>query len=405
MSKNGAFSVSEVNEYIKMLLESSPVMGDVWVVGEISNFKNHYATGHLYFSLKDEESMIKCVMFRSYASRLRFAAEDGMRVILHGKISCYAPRGEYQIYADNMQPDGVGALAKAFEQLKSRLEAEGLFDSSHKKPIPKMPKRVGVITSASGAAIHDILSISGRRCPSAEIIIYPAQVQGDTAPRSLCGGIRYFNERSRVDVIIIGRGGGSVEDLWAFNDENLARLIYASDIPVISAVGHETDFTICDFVSDLRAPTPSAAAEIAFPDMIELRQRVIQLRHLSDIRINKRLVSIKNTVSSFEKRLQIKSPEHVLSQKMLHTAMLCERLETLCGGIYNKSKSRLSMLAVRLDASNPLSLMSRGYTVVQKDDGVVTRASRLECGDKIKILFSDGHAEATVDNTQKEDKA
>lgn len=402
MSRNGAFSVSQVNEYIKMLLESSPVINDVWVIGEISNFKNHYATGHLYFSLKDEGSMIKCVMFRSNASRLKFAVEDGMRVILHGKISCYTPRGEYQIYADDMQPDGVGALARAFEQLKSKLEAEGLFDNGHKKQIPKMPKRVGVITSASGAAIHDILNISGRRCPSAEIVIYPAQVQGDTAARSLCGGIRYFNERSHVDVIIIGRGGGSIEDLWAFNDENLARLIFASDIPVISAVGHETDFTICDFVSDLRAPTPSAAAEIAFPDMTELQQKVVQLRSLSDIRITKRLTSMKNAVSSLEKRAQIRSPEHVLHQRMLHTAMLCERLETLSEGIYSRSKNRFSILAARLDASNPLALISRGYAVVQKESSVVTRATELAPGDRIKISFFDGDATAIVDNTQQE---
>ncbi|MBQ7357111.1 MAG: exodeoxyribonuclease VII large subunit [Clostridia bacterium] len=401
MSQGNSFSVTQVNEYIKMLLESSPVLSDVWVVGEISNFKNHYSTGHLYFSLKDETSIIKCVMFRGNAQRLKFVPEDGMKVLLHGKISSYAPRGEYQIYASDMQPDGVGALARAFEQLKVKLGAEGLFEQSHKKPIPTIPKRVGVITSASGAAIHDILNVSGRRCPSAEIIIYPAQVQGDTAARSLCGGIRYFNERSPVDVIIIGRGGGSIEDLWAFNDESLARLIYASDIPVISAVGHETDFTICDFVSDLRAPTPSAAAEIAFPDMLGLLERVRQLDRLAEVRISKRLTALKTCVASLEKRAQIKSPEHILNQKMMHVARLGERLESLGTGVLQRSKSSFAILNTRLDAANPLALMSRGYAVVQRDGGVITRAEALSDGDKIKISFADGEVGATVEITEK----
>ncbi len=401
MSGRSAFSVSQVNEYIKILLESSDVISNIWVMGEISNFKSHYATGHLYFSLKDEGSIIKCVMFRGSAQKLRFVPEDGMKVLLHGKISSYAPRGEYQIYADDMQPDGVGALARAFEQLKIKLGAEGLFDQAHKKPIPQMPKRVGVITSASGAAIHDILNVSGRRCPSAEIVIYPAQVQGDTAARSLCGGIKYFNERSPVDVIIIGRGGGSIEDLWAFNDENLARIIYDSHIPVISAVGHETDFTICDFVADLRAPTPSAAAEIAFPDMLGVLQRVKQLRGLCDVKISRKLSLLKTQTSLLEKKIEVKSPEHVLNQKMMHVARLSERLESLSQGVLTKSKNKFNVLLARLDASNPLALMSRGYAVVQKDGGVVTRADKLSAGDSITVAFADGEVPARVEKTQK----
>lgn len=401
MSGRSAFSVSQVNEYIKMLLESSDVISNIWVMGEISNFKSHYATGHLYFSLKDEGSIIKCVMFRGSAQKLRFVPEDGMKVLLHGKISSYAPRGEYQIYADDMQPDGIGALARAFEQLKVRLGAEGLFDQSHKKPIPHMPKRVGVITSASGAAIHDILNVSGRRCPGAEIVIYPAQVQGDTAARSLCGGIKYFNEKSHVDVIIIGRGGGSIEDLWAFNDENLARIIYDSRIPVISAVGHETDFTICDFVADLRAPTPSAAAEIAFPDMLGVLQRVKQLRGLCDVKISRKLTSLKTQASLLEKKIEVRSPEHVLNQRMMHVARLSERLESLSQGAFARSKNKLDLLIARLDASNPLSLMSRGYAVVQKDGGVVTRAEKLSAGDGITVAFADGEVSARVEKTKK----
>ena len=401
MSGRSAFSVTQINEYIKMLLESSDVINNVWVMGEISNFKSHYATGHLYFSLKDEGSIIKCVMFRSSAQKLRFVPEDGMKVLIHGRISSYAPRGEYQIYADDMQPDGIGALARAFEQLKAKLGAEGLFDQTHKKQIPQMPKRVGVITSASGAAIHDILNVSGRRCPSAEIIIYPAQVQGDTAARSLCGGIKYFNEKSPVDVIIIGRGGGSIEDLWAFNDENLARIIYDSEIPVISAVGHETDFTICDFVADLRAPTPSAAAEIAFPDMLGILQRVRQLRGLCDVKMSRKLTSLKIQTSLLEKRVEVKSPEHVLNQKMMHVARLSEKLESLNQGVLVRSKNRFNLLYARLDASNPLALMSRGYAVVQKDGAVITRADRLSCGDSITVAFADGEITATVEKTQK----
>lgn len=401
MGERSAFSVTQINEYIKMLLESSDVISNIWVMGEISNFKSHYATGHLYFSLKDEGSIIKCVMFRSSAQKLRFVPEDGMKVLVHGRISSYAPRGEYQIYADDMQPDGIGALARAFEQLKIRLGAEGLFDQAHKKQIPQMPKRVGVITSASGAAIHDILNVSGRRCPSAEIVIYPAQVQGDLAARSLCGGIRYFNEKSPVDVIIIGRGGGSIEDLWAFNDENLARIIYDSEIPVISAVGHETDFTICDFVADLRAPTPSAAAEIAFPDMLGVLQRVRQLSGLCDVKISRKLSALKTQATLFEKKIELKSPEHVLNQKMMHIARLSERLESMSQAVLTKSQNKLSVIIARLDSSNPLALMSRGYAVVQKDGGVVTRAEKLSAGDSITVAFADGEVSATVEKTQK----
>lgn len=391
------FSVSQVNEYIKMLLDSSPVMSELWVVGEISNFKNHYSTGHLYFSLKDESSIIKCVMFRGSASQLRFVPEDGMRVLVHGRVSSYTPRGEYQIYADSMQPDGVGALAKAFEQLKIKLGKEGLFDSEHKKQIPSMPSRVGVITSASGAAIHDILNVSGRRSPNVEIIIYPAQVQGESAPRSLCGGIKYFNERRPVDVIIIGRGGGSIEDLWGFNDEMLARCIYSSDIPVVSAVGHETDFTICDFVSDLRAPTPSAAAEIVFPDTVGIYGNVKQLGRILDMRIQKKTDSCKKKLSLLYSGLDMRSPERVLNQKMMHVSYLCDKLEGQKDIIYNQKKNSLSLLYSRLNAADPMALTSKGYAVVSRNGEVVVRADGLGRGDKICIDFSDGKVNATVE--------
>lgn len=392
------FSVGQVNEYIRMLLDGAPVLGDIWVVGEISNFKNHYSTGHMYFSLKDSDSMIKCVMFRSSAQRLRFAPEDGMRVLIHGRVSSYVPRGEYQIYADSMQPDGVGALALAYEQLKARLGAEGLFSSEHKKPIPKMPRRVGVITSASGAAIHDIINVSGRRSPQTEIVIYPAQVQGELAAKSLCGGIRYFNERSPVDVIIIGRGGGSIEDLWAFNDEELARLIYASEIPVISAVGHETDFTICDLVADLRAPTPSAAAEIAFADMSEMSLLLSQRRRMLEVSMTRRHDAQRGALDALGARLKGASPYAALNQRMARLALIGERLDGQCGVVLDRCSHRLSVLCARLEAANPLALTSRGYAVVQKDGRAVLRASQLSNGEKIDIHFADGCVSARVED-------
>ena len=264
----GILTVSQINFYIQSIVDNDPRLKSVFVCGELSNFTRHYKSGHLYFSLKDDKSLIKAVMFSSAASRLRFAPSDGMKVIVRGRISVYEPSGQYQLYVEDMQPDGAGALALAYEQLKSKLEKEGLFDSRHKKPIPQFPKKVGVITSPTGAARRDIENIISRRYPCAEIILYPVTVQGDTAPAQLVNAVEYMDGKS--DVVIIGRGGGSAEDLWAFNDERLARTIYDCNTPVISAVGHETDFTICDFVSDLRAPTPSAAAELAVPDREEL---------------------------------------------------------------------------------------------------------------------------------------
>lgn len=269
----GALTVTQLNEYIKRLIDTTPQLSDVYVKGEISNFKNHYSTGHFYFTLKDEGGQLRSVMFKSFASKLRFMPEDGMKVTAHGRISSYVRDGGYQLYCDMIEPEGVGSLYVAYEQLKKKLEYEGLFDASRKKPLPKIPSKVGIITSATGAAIRDMINVCGRRFPFATLVLYPALVQGPEAPAQLISGMNYFNAAKNVDVIIIGRGGGSIEDLWAFNDENLARTVAASAIPVISAVGHETDFTICDFVADRRAPTPSAAAELAVPDTAELKEK------------------------------------------------------------------------------------------------------------------------------------
>ena len=270
----GALTVTQLNEYIKRIIDTTPQLTSIYVKGEISNFKNHYGTGHYYFTLKDEGGQLRAVMFKSSAAKMKFLPENGMKITAHGRISAFVRDGTYQLYCDSMEPDGVGALYIAFEQLKKRLEADGLFDPSRKRPLPKIPMRVGIITSATGAAIRDMINVCGRRFPAAKLILYPSLVQGPGAPAELIAGVQYFNTVHSVDVIIIGRGGGSIEDLWAFNDEGLARAIAASVIPIISAVGHETDFTICDFVADRRAPTPSAAAELAVPDTAELKRKI-----------------------------------------------------------------------------------------------------------------------------------
>ena len=397
MQKDTAFSVTQINEYIKMTLESNPVLRDVWLRGEISNFKSNYSSGHMYFSLKDESSSIRAVMFRGYSSRLKFRPESGMRVMVHGKISTYAVSGDYQIIIDDMQPDGAGALAIAFEQLKAKLASEGLFDPARKKPIPPFARSVGVITSASGAALHDIINVSGRRCPSARIVIYPAYVQGELAPRSLAGGIKFFNDKHPVDVIIIGRGGGSAEDLWCFNDENLARVIAESEIPVISAVGHETDFTICDFVSDMRAPTPSAAAEIALPDTAELRARISHLRHKADMTVGRRLTVLESRLGLMQKSCELHSPVRVLDEKSAKLERLGERLGVLAKGAVDRSDNRFRMLCARLEGVNPLAVLSHGYAMVESADGkIISSVSELEIGNKVKIGLSDGSALAEI---------
>ena len=397
MQNNSVFSVSQVNEYVKLTIDRSEVLSNVWIRGEISNFKNQYSTGHLYLSLKDGDSMIKAVMFRTYAQKLRFMPRDGDKVIIHGKVSVYSARGEYQVYIDEMQPDGIGALAQAFERLKQKLMMEGLFDEAHKKPIPKNPKRVGVITSASGAAIHDILNVSGRRAAGVEIVIFPALVQGDTAPRSLCSGIRYFNNVSPVDVIIIGRGGGSIEDLWGFNDESLAREIFESNIPVVSAVGHETDFTICDFVSDMRAPTPSAAAELVFPNTAEQKGRLMSMSGMLEVKMQKKLRDMRYSLSGLSRELEMRSPLRMLKDKNMRVSLLAERLEGAIDKKLDSSKSKLEIYCARLCAQNPLLVLSKGYALIQNDENTVISSSReLSSGDDIKLVFADGEVSATV---------
>lgn len=405
MERERAFSVSQINEYIKMTLESNPVLRDVWLRGEISNFKSNYSSGHLYFSLKDDRAAIRAVMFRFSAQKLKFRPESGMTVIVHGKVSTYPVSGDYQIIIDDMQPDGAGSLAIAFEQLKNKLAGEGLFDPARKKPIPPIARSVGVITSASGAALHDVINVSGRRSPATRLVIYPAYVQGELAPASLVGGILFFNQKHPVDVIIIGRGGGSAEDLWCFNDERLARVIADSKIPVISAVGHETDFTICDFVADMRAPTPSAAAELAFPDVSELRAKVSHLRHKADAAMNGRIMLLGNRLLAMQKSVEVHSPVRRLDEKAARLEKMRARLDVLAQRAVETPDARFRTLCARLEGVNPLAVLSHGYAMVRGSDGrVVSATEDVKLGEQVSVSLSDGQLKAEIVEIRKNDR-
>ena len=395
------FSVSDLNNYIKNIFETNRTLASVTVRGEISNFTNH-RSGHLYFSLKDADGQIRAVMFRSRAALLKFMPESGMKVIVHGSVTVFPRDGSYQIYVSSMQPDGIGALYLAYEQMKARLAEEGLFDEDHKFAIPGIPRRIGVITSPTGAAVRDIINVTGRRFPQAEVYIYPALVQGAGAEESLIKALDYLDRSNLCDVIIIGRGGGSIEDLWAFNSEKLARRIYAATTPVISAVGHETDFTICDFVSDMRAPTPSAAAELAVPDIREIRVTVDMLSDRSDRALTRvtekskeRLVRITEgrTLGDFSSYIQLLSDRVAELMKDAASAYESVVAEKKLAFIANVSK---------LDALNPLSVMTRGYSVAQKDGKILSEISMVEIGDTITIRLRDGRIDAIAQSKTEE---
>ena len=393
----GALTVTQLNEYIKGIIDRDIRLSDVYLKGEISNFKNHYSTGHFYFTLKDEGSMIRAIMFRSSASKLPFLPEDGMKVIAHGRIAAFVRDGQYQIYCDGMEPDGVGALYIAYEQLKRKLEAEGLFDPAHKKPLPKIPSRVGIITSATGAAIRDMINVCGRRFPFATLVLYPSLVQGPDAPAQLIEGVRYFNETKSADVLIIGRGGGSIEDLWAFNNEDLAREIAASVIPVISAVGHETDFTICDFVADRRAPTPSAAAELAVPETGELKRKIEHIVDRESAVLSAMIAARREKLSYFAGSRALTNPMAFIDDKKMQTAMVGERLMHFTEQSVNAKKAAMQSLCAKLSAMNPLAVLSRGYSAVYgKNGGVVKSIRDVQPGDEIRVETGDGTIDATV---------
>lgn len=397
MKERMTLSVTQLNEYIKMLLEGNPVLSDVLVKGEISNFTNH-RTGHFYFSLKDESGIVRAVMFKAYAAKLAFLPEDGMKVTVHGRVSSFVRDGQYQIYVDDIQPDGVGSLYIAFEQLKRKLAAEGLFAPERKRPIPKLPRRIGIVTSPTGAAIRDMINVLGRRFPYAQIILYPALVQGSGAAPSIIEGIKYFNETRSADVLIVGRGGGSMEDLWAFNDETLARWVAASEIPIISAVGHETDFTICDFAASLRAPTPSAAAELAVPDTEDIKRRLenVNTRNRNTILAN--LSRARQRLDSVSRLGVLSSPDRLLDERRMNLLYCSEKLQGQAQAYLSNGKIRFAGIAEKLGALNPLGIISRGYSAVTDERGEVVRsASQLSKGDSIKVRFSDGYAVAAVE--------
>ena len=400
-----AFSVGQLNEYIKMLLEGNPNLKDVWVQGEISGAKL-YASGHLYFSLKDEDSVISAVMFKNSMMRMEFDPENGMKVLAHGRISAYPPRGQYQFIADRMIPEGAGSLAVAFEQLKAKLGAEGLFDPARKRPLPAHPRRIGVVTSPSGAAVHDIIRVAKKRCPSTEILIFPSLVQGAEAPAYLRGGIQYFNvvkddPEQGVDLIIIGRGGGSAEDLWGFNDERLARVVAASEIPVVSAVGHEVDFTICDFVADLRAATPSAAAELSLPDKEDLHRRVTALSNRLDASQSTRLKRYRTQLDRLSASRVLTSPEGAYRLRRETVAGLEKRLNLSMSRRLTYKRQSMERVVASLAALNPLSVLSRGYALVQDGEGKVIHAvERLTVGDRVSLRFADGSARVAVEEIE-----
>lgn len=390
-------TVSQVNTFIKSLLEGDGRLRDVFICGEISNFTDHYKSGHLYFSLKDEKSVLKAVMFSGAARGLKFKPADGMKVIIRGRVSVYEASGQYQLYAQDMQPDGIGALSLAFEQLKQKLEAQGLFAQELKKPLPPFPKRIAVITSPTGAAVQDILQITKRRWPPAEIILCPVLVQGDGAARQLTEAVRQVNAQGSGDVIIIGRGGGSLEDLAAFNDETLAREIAASTIPVVSAVGHETDFTICDFVADLRAPTPSAAAELCTPDIQVLRQRVREYGVYFRTEATALVEEYRQELDLLLGDSPLAEPRMFLAARLDKTNELQKKLETGMASAMERRRHRFALLGEKLDALSPLKVLVRGYAVVQKPDGSsIQNTAQTHVGEEITVRLSQGRLKARV---------
>ena len=401
---HNALSVTELNNYIKGLFDRDDLLSNVWIKGEISNFKPH-SSGHMYFSLKDEGGIIRTVMFRSFAAQIPFVPENGMKVLAHGRVSSFVRDGQYQIYLDSMEPDGIGALYIAYEQLKKKLEAMGLFDPARKKPLPKIPSRIGIITSPTGAAIRDMINVSGRRFPYAKVVLYPALVQGPDAPPQLVDGLRYFNENNAADVIIFGRGGGSIEDLWAFNDERVAYAVANSRIPVISAVGHETDFTICDFVADRRAPTPSAAAEIAVPDTGELKNKFNNVIRHEAATIDKMIARNRERLTYLSGSRALKDPRTLIDDKRMAVFLASEKIASAEAMIVNRAKIDLGRISGKLEALNPLSVISRGYSAVYTDDKkLVKSVDQLSVGMKVSFKTSDGSADAVIENVTKNDK-
>ena len=389
-------SITQINEYIRSQMDSDALLNNVAVRGEISNYKV-YPSGHHYFTLKDEGAALKCVMFKGNAMRLRFRPDNGVKVIAMGKISVYPRDGAYQLYCTAMAMDGIGDLYAAFEQLKRKLEARGLFDPAHKKPLPKYPGTIGIVTSSAGAAIHDMLRILRKRYPLSKVRLLPVRVQGVEAPEEIAGAIRYANMYRLADLLIVGRGGGSIEDLWAFNDERVAYAIYHSDIPVISAVGHEPDVTISDFVADLRAATPSNAAELAVPDQDALRQMLDSMSGAMATALSRQLTAARRHYQLLSAHPSLQSPVSYLEQRRKNLELLKNKLISNQNQQINSAKARYIAMTSKLDAMSPLKVLTRGYAMAQREDGTVLRSvSQVETGDPITISVSDGRLCASV---------
>lgn len=390
-----AISVTELNSYIKNKIADDEYLNNVLVKGEISNFKNHY-TGHMYFTLKDENSLIKCIMFKSYAQKLDFMPKDGMKVFALGGVSVFERDGVYQIYVKAMQEDGVGVLYKKYEELKHRLEEEGYFDVAHKQKIPKMPKTIGVLTSQTGSVIRDIINVSTRRNPNVHIRLLPVPVQGEGAAEKIADGIRIMNENKLADVLILARGGGSLEDLWPFNEEIVAHAVYNSKIPVISAVGHETDFSISDFVADLRAPTPSAAAELAVPDIYEVKQKINTCQNRLRLSLVKKVEIMKLRYEKCMSSRVFKEPLRNINDNYLKIDTFIKRLESCIQAKQKEEKTKYVELVSKLDALSPLKTLTRGYSLVEKDGEIIKSVNDVKAEDKIDIRFVDGVKEAKI---------
>ena len=389
-------SVAQLNRYVKSKMDADENLNHIFLVGEISNFK-HHTSGHLYFTLKDEEAQVRAVMFRNAAARLRFQVSDGMRVLVRGRVSLYEAGGSYQVFVDDMQPDGAGALSLAFEQLKEKLAREGLFDPAHKRPLPRFPHTVGVITSETGAAVHDILHVLQRRFPAAQVVFAPVAVQGEEAPAQIIEALDTFNRLKCADVLILGRGGGSAEDLWAFNDEQLARAVYRSKIPVISAVGHETDFTICDFVADLRAPTPSAAAELAVPDHAALMTQLLQTKARLNTVMYDSLSNRRSTLTVLCSRGAFQQPQLFFDEKRMRLLLVSNAFQSLQRSSYHAARTKLGELAAKLQSLSPLAVLARGYALASDQGGKpIQSVAALHDGDPVFLRLADGTADCTI---------
>ena len=390
------FSVTEVNELVKLLLDNEPMLSGICVRGEISNYKM-YPSGHHYFSLKDPTGAIRCVMFKGQALRLRFRPENGMKVLVTGRVSVFPRDGAYQLYCDTMTPEGAGDLALAFEQLKEQLYKEGLFDEAHKKPLPRFPERIAIVTSSAGAAVHDMIRILRRRYPLSKVLLLPVRVQGEGAAREISGAIAYANRFQLADVLIVGRGGGSIEDLWPFNEEVVARAIYASDIPVISAVGHEPDVTISDLVADRRASTPSNAAELAVPDQAELRRKLQMLAERMCKSQQHKIDGYDRRLRELQRKRVLTDPMAFLQDRSMQLDLTQERLVSAMERVIDRNTRRFTHAAASLDAMSPLRVLRRGYCVAQKADKTLLRSStQAERGENIFLRLAEGSLQCQV---------